>query len=124
TEVLGVQGYSASKSLQTPASIVLIPVSNVNSLLVFSVSPEALEYTVSWARELDRPNKSAGAQSIFYYQVKNTKAVDIVRILSGGQTRGLSPSQGDAAQDGSNPDSGNVMGNNSMPGLGNGLNGL
>ena len=81
-EVLAVQGYGASRALTTPSSVILLPVPAVNSLLVFAVSPEVLEYTVSWARELDRPNETAGSQSIFYYQVKNTKAMDISRILN------------------------------------------
>ena len=82
-EVLNVQGYGASRSLGVPASVLVIPVTAVNSVLVFSSAPEVLEYAVSWARELDRPNPTDGAQSMFYYQVRNTKAEELASVLSG-----------------------------------------
>lgn len=107
-EVLNVQGYGASRTLGTSASVLVIPVSAVNSVLVFSAAPEVLEYAVSWARELDRPNPMDGAQSMFYYQVKNTKAEEIASVLSGSglsrrrsapssATQSASPAQDGAA---------------------------
>ena len=83
-EILNVQGYSASRSLGVPSSIMVIPVTTVNSILVFATSQEVLDYAVAWAKEIDRPTATAGAQSMFYYQVKNTKAAELVRVLSGG----------------------------------------
>ena len=85
-EVLNVQGYGASRSLGAPSSVLVIPVATVNSVLLFASSQEVMEYTISWARELDRPNTTGGSQSMFYYQVKNTKAADLAQVLSGSMS--------------------------------------
>lgn len=82
-EILNVQGYGAARSLGTPASVFVVPVPAVNSVLIFSSSQEVLDYSVTWARELDRPNPMDGAQSMFYYQVRNTKATEIAAVLGG-----------------------------------------
>lgn len=92
-DVLNVQGYGANRTVGSPSSIIALPIAATNSVLVFASSQKALDYAVSWARELDKPSKQAGAQSLFYYQVKNTKASDIATVLSGG--RAGAPAGGD-----------------------------
>lgn len=82
TEVLNLQGYSANRSIGAPASVIVLPIASANSVIVFAASQRTLDYAISWARELDRPSANAGAQSMFYYQVKNTKAVDIAKVLT------------------------------------------
>lgn len=83
-EVLNVQGFGASSSLGVPSSVLVIPVANVNSVLLFASSQDVMEHAVTWARELDRPNQNAaGSQSLFYYQVKNTKAAELAQVLGG-----------------------------------------
>lgn len=83
-DVLNVQGYGANRTVGSPSSVIVLPITAANAVLVFANTQEALNYTVSWARELDKPSKQAGSQSLFYYQVKNTKAADIAGVLSGG----------------------------------------
>lgn len=83
-DVLNVQGYGANRTVGSPSSVIVLPITAANSVLVFANTQESLNYAVSWARELDRPSKQAGSQSLFYYQVKNTKASDIASVLSGG----------------------------------------
>lgn len=83
-DVMTVQGYGANRTIGSPSSVIILPITVANSVLVFANTQEALNYAVSWARELDKPSKQAGAQSLFYYQVKNTKAADIAGVLSGG----------------------------------------
>lgn len=85
-EILNVQGYGASRMLGNPSSIMVVPVQAVNSVLIFATSQQVLDFAVSWARELDRPNTSGGADSMFYYQVKNTKAADLASVLNGSMT--------------------------------------
>lgn len=85
-EILNVQGYGASRSLGSPASVLIVPIQAVNSVLVFAVSQDVLDYAASWARELDKPNATAGAQSMFYYPVKNTKASELLQVLNGSMS--------------------------------------
>ena len=83
-DVMNVQGYGANRNVGTPSSVIILPIAVANSVLVFATTQDALNYAVSWARELDKPSKQAGSQSLFYYQVKNTKAADIASVLSVG----------------------------------------
>lgn len=85
-DVLNVQGYSANRAIGSPSSVVVLPVTAVNSVLVFATTQQTLDYAVSWARELDRPSQQAGSQSMFYYQVKNTKAADLATVLGSSMT--------------------------------------
>lgn len=83
TEVLVAEGYGASNSLGVPSSVLVMPVPAVNSIIVFAGDQKILRHAVAWARELDRPNPSAGNRSVFYYPVQNTKASDIAAVLGG-----------------------------------------
>lgn len=85
TEVLVAEGYGAASSLGVAASVLVLPVPAVNSVIVFASDPTLLRHAVQWARELDRPNPAAGNRSVFYYPVQNTKAADIARVLGGGR---------------------------------------
>ncbi|KAF1699367.1 hypothetical protein CSC62_00200 [Pseudoxanthomonas jiangsuensis] len=82
TEVLNLQGYSANRSAGAPAAVIVLPIAAANSVIVFATTQQTMDYAVSWARELDRPSQHAGTQSMFYYQVRNTKATDIADVLT------------------------------------------
>lgn len=81
TEVLVAEGYGAANSLGAAASVLVLPIPAVNTIVVFATDPKLLRHAVDWARELDRPNPAAGSNSVFYYQVRNTKAADIAGVL-------------------------------------------
>ncbi|PJK14740.1 hypothetical protein CO613_04505 [Lysobacteraceae bacterium NML07-0707] len=81
-DALTIQGYSVSRNPGTIASITLLPVQTSNTILIFATNQQTLDYAVQWARELDRPSPTAGDKSLFYYQVRNTRAADILTILS------------------------------------------
>jgi len=85
TEVLVAEGYGASTNLGVAASILVMPVPAVNSVIVFASDHSILRHAISWARELDRPNPAAGGRSVFYYPVQTTKAADIASVLGGAQ---------------------------------------
>lgn len=91
-DVLNVQGYGANRTVGSPSSVIVLPITAVNSVLIFANTQETLDYAVSWARELDRPSQQAGGQSLFYYQVKNTKAKDIASVLDGATKNSVMPS--------------------------------
>ncbi|WP_298579470.1 secretin N-terminal domain-containing protein [uncultured Luteimonas sp.] len=83
SDVLNVQGYSTARAPNAPGSVVMLPVQAANSVLLFATSQEVMDYAIAWARELDKASPTAGDQSLFYYQVRNTKAADIAAILNG-----------------------------------------
>lgn len=90
TEVLVAEGYGAANTLGAAASVLILPIQAVNTIVVFATDPKLLRHAVEWARQLDHPNRMAGNNSVFYYQVRNTKATDIARILGTTSTAQLS----------------------------------
>ena len=109
SDVLAVQGYSTARSPGAQGSVVMLPVQAANSVLLFATSKEVLDYAIAWARDLDRASPTAGDQSLFYYQVRNTKAADIAAILNGnriGNTDERDASRGGNATTGANAGAG------------------
>jgi len=82
-EVLTAQGYGAVSTLGMPASVIVLPIASANSVLIFANTQQVLDHAVAWARELDRPSPQAGDQSLFYYQVKNTNAMELAAVFGG-----------------------------------------
>lgn len=81
TQMLVAEGYGASNTMGVPASVLVLPVQSVNSVILFAGDDALLRHAVDWAHELDRPNPAAGGKSMFYYPVRNTKATDIANVL-------------------------------------------
>lgn len=81
TQMLVAEGYGASNTMGVPASVLVLPVPAVNSVILFAGDDTLLRHAVDWAHELDRPNPAAGGKSMFYYPVRNTKATDIAKVL-------------------------------------------
>lgn len=102
-DVMNVQGYGANRSVGSPSSIIVLPITAVNSVLIFANTQQILDYATSWARELDKPSQQAGTESMFYYQVKNTKAQELVDVLGGVNTGSQSAPAASPADGGATP---------------------
>ena len=88
-EVLGAEGYGASLYSGSGAgagAILVLPLTAANTVLVFAGDKAVLEHAIEWARSIDRPNPTAGSDGLFYYMVKNTRAEEIVRTITGVRT--------------------------------------
>ena len=88
-EVLGAEGYGASLYSGSGAgagSILVLPLTAANTVLVFAGDQAVLEHAVEWARSIDRPNPTAGSDGLFYYMVKNTRADELVKTITGVRT--------------------------------------
>jgi general secretion pathway protein D len=90
TEILTQEGYAvgtaAAGGLQFP--ITLLPVSGINSVIVFAQSPEIIKHVTEWAAVLDKPAEKTVGRSYFSYQVRNTDAsrlAETVQQLLTGQ---------------------------------------
>lgn len=80
-DVLNTEGYSAS--LKPPmGSIIILPVVNINAVLVFAAEERVLEHIKQWALNLDKPGKQADDKGLFFYDVKNTTAADIAKVVN------------------------------------------
>src|SRR5690606_12481488 len=86
-DVLVAEGYGASLhtggGVVQAASVIVLPIGAANTVLIFAADRGVLEHAVQWARTIDQPNPTAGAEGLFYYRVQNTKAEDIVATIRG-----------------------------------------
>lgn len=85
-EVLGAEGYGAalySGGVAGGTSILVLPIESANTVLVFAADRKVLEHAVDWARSIDQPNPTAGKDGLFYYLVKNTRAEEISKTITG-----------------------------------------
>ena len=85
-EALRAEGLAASTTVAPGSSIIVLPVSAANTLLVFAPTEQILDHVIQWAKTLDQPNPSSSSDSIFYYPVANTKAADIASVLNGSSS--------------------------------------
>jgi general secretion pathway protein D len=91
TEILTQEGYSVGTTgtgggVQFP--ITLLPVSGINSIIVFASSKEVLNHVVEWATLLDKPQERTVGRAFFSYAVRNTDASRLAetvqQLLPGG----------------------------------------
>lgn len=99
-DVLTAEGIGASRVFGVPAAVLLLPISAVNTVVVFAGEQSILDHTVAWAKQLDQPNPAVAGDSLFYYEVKNTRATDIAAILGGGQGLPTRPDDAQTAEGG------------------------
>lgn len=89
-DVLVAEGYGASlhtgQGVVQSASVIVLPIASANTVIVFAADRDVLQHAIDWARSIDRPNPTASGASLYYYQVQNTRAEDIVSTLGGVST--------------------------------------
>lgn len=86
-DILVSEGIGAATEPQF-ASVVVLPVSPTNSVIVFSPDLQVLDHVKAWAIELDQPVTQSSSNDFFYYQVQNTSAQELAATLSGVEDTG------------------------------------
>jgi general secretion pathway protein D len=81
SEVLQAQGYFVATSPSGPQPVIVLPVGAINAVLVFATSQQALDLTVKWAKDLDKPSEGRSS-GFFTYPVRFADAQDIARTLN------------------------------------------
>ena len=64
----------------TKEEVVLVPIERINSLIIFSSSPDILRTVEGWIKKLDEDVTTG--QNIFVYKVQNVKAQTIAEVLN------------------------------------------
>ncbi len=83
TEVLRGQGYAASGS-PIGGSILILPIPETNSIIVFAADQTVLAHVQHWAEQLDRLNPQITTKpNLFFYPVKNTSASSLAATVNG-----------------------------------------
>jgi general secretion pathway protein D len=81
SEVLQAQGYFVANAASGPQPVIILPVGAINTVLVFATSQQALDLTVKWAKDLDKPSEGRGT-GYFTYPVRFTDAQDLAKTLN------------------------------------------
>ena len=79
--VLGAEGYRATTNVDTGGAVVLLPMANINKLVVFAWDQSTLDHVEQWAVVLDEQQHDAAAEGIFSYQVRNAQAESVAEVL-------------------------------------------
>lgn len=86
TEILSAEGYAvppqdskATGAVRYP--VLLLPLPNSNSLLIFALNEEILGHVLEWAKRLDQPNERAIGKGFFIYAAQYTSAEQLAKTL-------------------------------------------
>ena len=84
TEILTAQGYAVSGQASTGpfSAIMLVPVTNLNTVFLFTASQSAAEHVVRWAAEIDQPPPSAAANSFVSFPVRYSDAQSLAKTMT------------------------------------------
>ncbi|MEM6484046.1 MAG: secretin N-terminal domain-containing protein [Pseudomonadota bacterium] len=80
-EILKAEGYNASLDPRVGA-VVLLPLTSTNQLTVFSASAELRDHVQDWVKRIDKRQELSIEDGVFSYEVRNTSASYIVRLLN------------------------------------------
>lgn len=83
-QALQTEGYQAASGLggAIQRAVTFMPVPMTNQVLLFSNIPDAFDRALYWTRELDRPSALGDREGVFVYQVRNTSAEDLGRLVA------------------------------------------
>jgi general secretion pathway protein D len=81
-DVLKIEGYSAGVGSAAVSAVNLLPIEQVNALLVFAPEQATLNHVADWVRDLDKPSEADPLKRLFFYQVKNTDAATVAQVVA------------------------------------------
>lgn len=104
-QALQTEGYQAASGLggSIQRAVTFMPVPMTNQVLLFSNIPDAFERALYWTEQLDRPSALGDQEGVFVYNVRNTSAEDLGRLMasvSGETANVIGASLGDGAAPG------------------------
>lgn len=80
-QVLRAEGYSVEIGPDSDAPIKFIPVSALNTIIVFTSSEQNMQHVLNWAVELDQPGQTINTTGVYYHQIQNTNAEEVSLML-------------------------------------------
>lgn len=81
-EVLQAEGYSVVQRGVPGGSVLLLPMEEVNTILVFAADEQLLVHIRRWVEKLDQPRQDPDQGGLFYYLAQNVPAQGLVKTLS------------------------------------------
>ncbi|WP_439817107.1 secretin N-terminal domain-containing protein [Zavarzinia sp. CC-PAN008] len=88
SEVFVAEGYNAATTPAANAAVVILPVPQINAVLIFAGDQGILMHARQWASQLDQPARADPLRGAYTYAVQNTTAESlgpiIEKVISGG----------------------------------------
>ena len=81
-EVLQAEGYSTAQKAGAGGSVLLLPIDEINAILVFAVDGQILAHVQQWVERLDQSRQDPEREGLFYYLAKNVPAENLAKTLS------------------------------------------
>lgn len=81
-EILQAEGYGASQRAGGGGSVLVLPVDEINAVLVFAVDPALLLHVRQWVSQLDQTRQAPDQDGLFYYLAKNVPADSLAKTLA------------------------------------------
>ena len=83
-KVLGAEGYEVKAGAGARSSnIIILPIETSNAVIVFATDNQVISHIKEWVRTLDvASNIDEEELGLFFYQVKNTSAESLEKVLS------------------------------------------
>lgn len=88
SDVLAAEGYSVPPANFSPRAggsrypVILLPISQINAILVFTTGDDVLKHVLNWAKELDVPvEPTVSEASLISYTPRNTTAEHLAGVL-------------------------------------------
>ena len=102
--ILAAQGYVASLGRDNAlgATVILLPLTGPNKLVVFAADGEILDRVGEWAEVMDTRQEAAVEEGWFHYQFRNTQAEELIDTLN--EILGVATSAPPPGGDGGRPD--------------------
>lgn len=97
-DIAKVNGLNAGYGVATETPITILPVPQINAILIFAPDQRMIEFFVDWARRLDQPAQAEDSKKFYVYFVRNTKAQQIVETIKSVLTGGLGGGQSQRVQ--------------------------
>ncbi len=81
TQILAAEGYQVSSGSPGGSSI-LLPLADLNKLMVFAPDQQVLNHIVEWVKTLDEEQRATIEEALFTYEVQNTQAEELMGTLN------------------------------------------
>ncbi len=93
SDSLRAEGYGSIGAPAAPHSVLVLAMPGAGEVLVFSKDPALLQRARYWIGKLDQPSALGPGENTFIYQVQNTNADDLAKLISAGGADSSGPAR-------------------------------
>lgn len=81
-DIMQTEGYFISDDPGKKSAITILPITSLNSLLVFAADSTLVSHVIAWIKELDVPTLTDPNGNFYYIAIRNTEAREIGDVIN------------------------------------------